>query len=291
MKKELLKFTRSENPEKNYETNCHLVVCRGDGIKSQQWEVRHIERHMDEVDIVLLSYFSNMDYHGGERFARWKTEWLYKDIFKGPLAFILPYMYDHDEFGVFDSGWDEINSIEVFWCDENGTKFKEELPKITDIFNNVDELIDYIKEQMKIIRHEIVEEEMGGTLLMPWEIDEAREVLKQSGWTEQEIRYLRWVGCDRGFGACIEVKQEFADYMCAKFDENDKKDKFVLNVILNGLKTANQKCTSLGFNGPKGMCGTYIYRSSEKIIEEYEIPEEDIVRMDDGRVYVLHEGD
>ena len=292
MNKDLIKFTRAESPEKNYNKNCYLIQCYGNGMKSKQWKVEKTWSELDEVDIVLLSYFSNRNYHGREEdLAKWKTEYFNKDIFSGPLSFILPYMYDDNNFDVFDSGWDNIEDIKVFWCDENGERFKEELPKITDIFDNIEELIEYVKEQMKIIRKDIEEDE--GVLVQPWEIDEAKEVLKQSGWDEQELRYLRWIGQCRGFGACIEIPQKFADYMCAKFDESDKKDKYVLSVLLNALRTANQKCTDLGWNGPQGLCGTYIYRSSEKILEENGWDEDDssIVRMPDGRIYTLHEGD
>ena len=68
---------------------------------------------------------------------------------------------------------------------------------------------------------------------------------------------------------------------------------YVLSVLLNALRTANQKCTDLGWNGPQGLCGTYIYKSSEKILEENGWEEDDssIVRMPDGRIYTLHEGD
>ena len=38
------------------------------------------------------------------------------------------------------------------------------------------------------------------------------------------------------------------------------------------------------------MCGTYISRATPDInVEDYD--EDDLVRMDDGRVYILHEGD
>ena len=38
------------------------------------------------------------------------------------------------------------------------------------------------------------------------------------------------------------------------------------------------------------MCGTYIYRTTPDMnLEDYD--EEDLVRMDDGRVYILREGD
>lgn len=290
MKSELIKIVREIEPEINFNKNRYLTRCYGQGMKSKNRIVEKSFTQLDDVDIVLLSYFSNRDYHGREGdLEKWKTEWFYKDVFNGPLSFILPYLYDDDEWGVFDSGWDTIDNIDLFWCDENGVRYKENLPKITEIFNDIDELVVYIKEQMKIIRKDYEDEE--GVLLQPWEIDEAREVLKQSGWNEQELRYLRWIGNCRGFGACIEVPQKYADYMCSKFPNPNKTEVRILDCLLDGLKIANQKCTRLGWNGPSGMCGTYIYRSSEQIIKELEIDEDSVVRMPDGRVYTLHEGD
>ena len=45
--------------------------------------------------------------------------------------------------------------------------------------------------------------------------------------------------------------------------------------------------------GNSGFCGVYIYRVTENTDPEvFEYTDEDsIVRMDDGRVYILHEGD
>ena len=292
MKEELIKLTRSEKPEKNYNKNGYLIKCIGYGMAAQEWLKEKFWQHLDTLDIVLLSYFGNRSYHGSEEdLIKWKTKYFYEDIDKGPLAFILPYLYDDNEVDVFDWGWQKIQSIEIYWCDENGVQYEEKLPKIEDIFDNIDELVSYVKKEIKVLRPPIIDEE--GELVQPWEIDEAREVLKQAGWDEQELRYLKWYGCDRAFGACIEVHQKFANYMCKKFDENNPTDKLVLDHILRGLKIANQKCRSLGWNGPQGMCGTYIYRSSEEILNnlDWDIDEDSIVRMPDGRIYTLHEGD
>ena len=292
MEEELIKLTRSEKPEKNYNKNGYLIKCIGYGMAAHEWLKEKFWQHLDTLDIVLLSYFGNRSYHGSEEdLAKWKTKYFYEDIDKGPLAFILPYLYDDNEMDVFDWGWQRIQSIEVYWCDENGIQYEEKLPKIEDIFDNIDELVSYVKKEIKVLRPPYSDEE--GELIQPWEIDEAREVLKQAGWDEQELRYLKWYGCDRAFGACIEVHQKFANYMCKKFDENNPTDKLVLDHILRGLKIANQKCRSLGFNGPQGMCGTYIYRSSEEILNnlDWDIDEDSIVRMPDGRIYTLHEGD
>ena len=285
-----IKLERNLEPEKNYNKNGYLIRCIGYGMASCEWLKEKFWRHLDTLDIVLLSYFGNRSYHGSEEdLAKWKTKYFYEDIDKGPLAFILPYLYDDREVDVFDWGWQRIQSINVYWCDENGIQYEEKLPKIEDIFDNIDELVSYVKKEIKVLRPPYSDEE--GELVQPWEIDEAREVLEQAGWDEQELRYLKWYGCDRAFGACIKVHQKFVNYMCKKFDENDPTDKLVLDHILRGLKEANQKCRSLGFNGPQGMCGTYIYRSSQDIINDFEPDEDSIVRMSDGRIYILHEGD
>lgn len=292
MKEELIKLTRSEKPETNYNKNGYLIKCIGYGMAAREWLKEKFWQHLDTLDIVLLAYFGNRSYHGSEKdLAKWKTKYFYEDIDKGPLAFILPYLYDDREVDVFDWGWQKIQSIEVYWCDENGTQYEEKLPKIEDIFDNIEELVSYVKKEIKVLRPPLSDDE--GELVQPWDIDEAKEVLKQAGWDEQELRYLKWYGCDRAFGACIKVHQKFANYMCKKFDENDPTDKLVLDHILRGLKEVNQKCHSLGFNGPQGMCGTYIYRSSEEILNnlDWDMDEDSIVRMPDGRIYTLHEGD
>ena len=290
MNKELIKLEVSDIQKESWYKNGYLICSRGDGVGSRICERKKFWKELDEVDIVLLAYFADRGYHGNEA-CRWKTEFFNENIWKGPLYFILPYMYDDRELDVFHYGWERIENLVVFWCDEEGKRFKVSLPKITDIFYDIDELVEYVKEEIKKIRPDISEEE--GVLVRPWEIDEAREVLKQAGWDEQELRYLRWVGNDRAFGACIEVSQKFADYMRKKFDQNSKKDKIVLNSILDALRIANQKCDRLYWNGPQGMCGTYIYRSSEKILQnlDWKPDEGSIVRMPDGRVYILREGD
>lgn len=287
MKKELITLTRKETPENDYYKNYYLIKCIGYGMKSKEWIKRKYVRKLNNLDIVLLSYFGDRSYHKED--SNWGSEFFYNDIDKGSLSFILPYLYDDHELDVFDRGWQRLQTVEVYWRDENGVMWKEQLPKITDIFDNIDELVSYVKNEIKIVSPPYKDEE--GVMVEPWEIDEAREVLKQAGWNEQELRYLEWYGCDRAFGACIEIPQKYADYMSAKFDENNKKDQYVLGVILDTLRIANQKCTSLGWNGPQGMCGTYIYRASEEIVDDLGIDEDSVVRMPDGRIYILHEGD
>lgn len=292
MKEELIKLTRSEKPEKNFNKNRYLIKCIGYGMAANEWLKEKSWSHLDNLDIVLLSYFGDRSYHGSEEnLAKWKVKYFCEDIDKGPLTFILPYLYDDREMDVFDWGWQRIQSINIYWCDENGIQYEEKLPKIEDIFDNIDELVSYVKKEIQVLRPPYSDEE--GELIQPWEIEEAREVLKQAGWNEQELRYLKWYGRDRAFGACIEVHQKFVNYMCKKFDENNPTDNLVLNRILDGLKIANQKCCSLSWNGPQGMCGTYIYRSSEEILNNLDgdIDEDSIVRMPDGRIYILHEGD
>ena len=212
MKEELIKLTRSEKPETNYNKNGYLIKCIGYGMAAREGLKEKFWQHLDTLDIVLLAYFGNRSYHGSEEdLAKWKTTYFYEDIDKGPLAFILPYLYDNREVDVFDWGWQKIQSIEVYWCDENGIQYEEKLPKIEDIFDNIEELVSYVKKEIKVLRPPLSDEE--GELVQPWDIDEAREVLKQAGWDEQELRYLKWYGRDRAFGACIKVHQKFANYI------------------------------------------------------------------------------
>ena len=286
MKEELISLIRNNTPENGYK-NCYLIKCIGYGMKSKEWIKRKYISKLNNLDIVLLSYFGDRNYHKEDN--NWGSEFFYENIDKGPLSFILPYLYDDNELDVFDRGWQRLQTVEVYWCDENGVMWKEQLPRITDIFDNINELVSYIKNEIKIISPPYEDEE--GVMVEPWEIDEAREVLEQAGWDEQELRYLEWYGCDRAFGACIEIPQKFADYMSAKFDKDNKKDQYVLDIILDALRIANQKCTSLGWNGPQGMCGTYIYRANEEIVNDLGIDESSVVRMPDGRIYILHEGD
>lgn len=271
--------------------------ARGSWYKHKQYFSDHYKKSLDDVDIALISYLQTQYCVGkDEKFlegwqgvGEYHNKHLHENIHEGPLGFIMPYLYDNDYgMGIIDSGWDSVNHLNVYQVDDNGDKYEVEIPKVYELFNTLSDLISFIKQEMPKVRPHYSEE--GGVLLQPWDIDEAREVLKKHGWTEQELRYLRWIGHDRGFGAPIEIRQWCVDEVESKLDLTDNRTKRAWSYILDALRVANKKCTDLGFNGPNGMCGTYISRATPDInVEDYD--EDDLVRMDDGRIYILHEGD
>jgi len=282
-------------------TNKYSVEARGYGPCSSSYmheKVFYTDDPFDDVDIAIISYFKTgtmyretaNKFFGDLQWNKYNDRSTNEHIYEGPLAFILPYLYDDDYgMGIIDRHWNKIQSIKVFKYDENGVKFECPIKDINHYFDNINDLVKYVKEQMLIIRPK--EEEKEGIMVDPWEIDEAKEVLQKAGWNDQELRYLRWIGNCRGFGACIEAPQWMADYL-EKHIENEK----IVSRICDVLRYANTHCTSLGFNGPSGLCGTYIYRVTENTDKELlkDIEDSDpnmIVRMDDGRVYTLHEGD
>ena len=66
MKEELIKLTRSEEPEKNFNKNRYLIKCIGYGMAAHEWLKEKFWQHLDNLDIVLLSYFGDTSYHGSE---------------------------------------------------------------------------------------------------------------------------------------------------------------------------------------------------------------------------------
>ena len=260
---------------------------------------------LDDVDIAILSYFAtgyicrenatkffpNRDWEGKIPSVDTKNK-----VNEGPLAFILPYLWDDME--IVDEYWTSYDGIHIYVYDDNYIRHEYELPKIYDLFDTIDDLVAYIKEQMKIVRPSRLDDE--GIMVEPWEIDEAREVLAAAGWTEQELRYLRWVGHDRAFAAPIEIRQKWADVLAIIIKEKIDADpdnadtyKWVDKTVFDALREANKKCKDIGFNGPMGLCGTYIYRITPEVeadVIEYSDPDE-IVELPDGRKYKLHEGD
>lgn len=299
---ERFKIIPKEEPErqKDYK-NKYTVEARGHGPCSSYYtheKLFYSDDPFDDVDIAIISYFKTGamyretadKFFGDLQWNKYNDRCTNRHIYEGPLAFILPYLYDDDfGIGIIDRGWDEIQSIKVFKYDENGVKFECPIKDIDNYFDNINDLVKYVKEQMLIIRPK--EEEDEGIMVDPWEIDEAREVLKKAGWDDQELRYLRWIGNCRGFGACIKAPQWMAGYIEKYIEDKQAKEYFY-----DALIYANTHCNSLGFNGPSGLCGTYIYRVTENTDEDLikDIEEMDpnmVVRMDDGRVYTLHEGD
>ena len=298
IKEERFKLVPNEKPEyKTNHANHYVVESYGNGPTACSY--KHIKEWwsadpLDDVDIALISYFkTGAMYHeteskffGDMQWNKYNNRSTRDNIYDGPMAFILPYLYDDNcGMGIINRGWDTIQYIKVFKYDENENKYECPIKDINEYFDTIEDLIKYVKEQMLIIRPKECEEEEGGIMVDPWEIDEAKEVLKQAGWDEQELRYLRWIGNCRGFGACIKAEQWMADLI----DEHIE-DKKAKSYIFDALRYANKHCDSLGFNGPQGYCGVYIYKATEDTnLEDFD--EDSIVRMDDGRVYILHEGD
>ena len=292
------KLVPNESPE--YKTNHaghYVIEAYGSGPAASYY--KHVREYwtedpLDDVDIALISYFTTGTmYHetadkffGDMQWNKYNDRDTSKNIYQGPLYFIVPYLYD-DTVGldIIDKWWDSIQSIKIYKYDENGDKFECPVKKIYEYFDTIEDLIKYVKEQMLIIRPKEFDEYEGGIMVDPWEIDEAKEVLKQDGWDAQELRYLKWYGNDRGFGACIKAHQWMADVI-DKCVENEKQKAY----IFDALRYANTHCTELGWNGPSGYCGVYIYRTTEQTNFD-DFDEDCIVRMDDGRVYILHEGD
>ena len=300
--KEKIKIKEKPEYQPNYKGTT-LIESYGSGYKNgrykheQLWFGHHTEC-LDDVDIALISYLQTryclherVEFlEGWAGIGKYNNKYLNENIHEGPLGFIMPYLYDEDYgMGIIDSGWDKIDSIDIYQFDEEGEKHKIEIPKIYELFSTLSELIDYIKQEMPKVRPSICEDYYG-VLLQPWEIDEAREVLKKAGWDNQELRYLRWIGKCRGFGACIEVHQMYVDIINKHLDLSNNDVKFAWSHILEGLQIANKKCTNLGWNGPDGLCGTYIYRITPEVNLD-DLEERDIITLDDGRKYVLCEGD
>lgn len=300
---ERFKLAPNESPE--YKTNHaghYVIEAYGSGPAASYY--KHVREYwaedpLDDVDIALISYFTTGTmYHetadkffGNMQWNKYNDRDTSKNIYQGPLYFIVPYLYD-DTIGldIIDKWWDSIQSIKIYKYDENGDKFECPVKKIYEYFDTIEDLIKYVKEQMEIIRPKEYDEYEGGIMVQPWEIDEAKEVLAKNGWSEQEIRYLKWYGNDRGFGACIKADQWIADYMDVKWNDNSTETKTVKGYIFDIMRYANTHCTELGWNGPAGYCGVYIYKTTEQTIFD-DFDEDSIVRMDDGRIYILHEGD
>jgi len=298
IKEERFKLVPNEKPEhKTNHANHYVIESYGNGPTSCWY--KHIkewwqENPLDDVDIALISYFktgamyreTEAKFFGDMQWNKYNDRVTNKNIYQGPLSFILPYLYDDNYgMGIIDKGWDYIQSIHVFKYDENENKYECPIKDINEYFDTIEDLIKYVKEQMLIIRPKEYEEDEGGIMVDPWEIDEAKEVLKQNGWNDQELRYLRWIGNCRGFGSCIAAEQYLADYIDEHIENKEIKSR-----IFDALRYANEHCSELGFNGPSGYCGVYIYKATEETnLEDFD--EDSIVRMDDGRVYILHEGD
>ena len=86
------------------------------------------------------------------------------------------------------------------------------------------------------------------------------------------------------FNKLFNSNEEFEQYLKEEFDSMGR----YIESIKNLINLAHDVETSIGWNGPEGFCGVYIYRVPEGMeISEYSYT----VTMPDGRRYILHEGD
>lgn len=265
MNKEALKlepYLKYTYKDKGYKIRCH-----GRGEHTPWYCITREMTEIDDLELVLMSCL-NSSY--------------YKDLDKSPIKKYWAYLYDDDYFGIINRDWNTFHvTINVY--NEDGSYTIMEPPKFEKLFDSTEEFEQYLKEEFdKFERYSDKE----GELLHPWELDEAREVLAQDGWSGLELERLRWVGQDRGFAAPLNHDAVMLGILLKKYpDSYDNKAK---EYIQNLIKLAHDVETSIGWNGPEGFCGVYIYRVPEGMeISEYSYT----VTMPDGRRYILHEGD
>ena len=241
-------------------------------IRSSGWSkysgastITYETHEISNLDLVLMSYLNSL--HP-------------KDINNSAIAKYLPYLYDSDYFNIINRDWENIQIfVEVYR--EDGSYDLMEPPYFRNLFDSTEEFEQYLKEEFDKFER-IVDEE--GEMLQPWELDEAKEVLAQAGWSKVELDHLRWVGMCRGFSAPLNDDALTLEAIIKnKYPElYDKKS------IRDLIELAHNVETSIGFNGPDGYCGVYIYR----VPKDMEVPKySHLVIMPDGRKYVLHEGD
>ena len=140
---ERFKLVPNEKPEyKNSYAGHYVIESWGYGPCASQY--KHIkefygEDPLDDVDIAPISYFTTRAmYHetedkffGDLQWNKYNNRITNEDIYAGPLAFILPYLYDDDYgMGIIDRGWDYIQDIKIYKHDENEDKFVNSLKKI-----------------------------------------------------------------------------------------------------------------------------------------------------------------
>lgn len=232
--------------------------------------------NMEEISDLDLVLISHLDFLGSG------------GIGNSPIKKYLPYLYDDDYLGIIDRDWDHFQ-IMINVYNEDGSYMLMTPPPFEKLFDSTEEFEQYLKEEFDKMERYSDEE---GEMLQPWELDEAKEVLEQDGWSKLELERLIWVGKCRGFGAPLNSDAMFLgraldDVIKNHPDFCSKADHYI-KCIKNLIKLAHDVERSIGFNGPEGFGGVYIYR----VPEDIEIPEyADSVIMPDGRRYILHEGD
>lgn len=256
-----------------YKDKGYKIKCYGSGRHTPWYCITREMSEIDDLELVLMSCL-NSSY--------------YKDLEKSPIKKYWAYLYDDDYFGIIDRDWERF-SIQIYVYNEDGSYTVMTPPRFEKLFNSNEEFEQYLKEEFDSMRRYSDEE---GELLQPWELDEAREVLAQDGWSELELEHLRWVGNCRGFSAPLNSEAVFLggalDDIIKNHPDLHSKAKRYIESIKNLINLAHDVETSIGWNGPEGFCGVYIYRVPEGMeISEYSYT----VTMPDGRRYILHEGD
>nr|DAX08919.1 MAG TPA: hypothetical protein [Bacteriophage sp.] len=271
MNKEALKlepYLKYTYKDKGYKIRCH-----GRGEHTPWYCITREMFEIDDLELVLMSCL-NSSY--------------YKDLEKSPIKKYWAYLYDYDYFGIIDRDWNRFD-VKIYVYNEDGSYTIMEPPRFEKLFDSSEEFEQYLKEEFDKMERYSDEE---GELLQPWELDEAREVLAQDGWSELELEHLRWVGNDRGFAAPLNIEAEFLglsiEEMIKNHPELYNEVKNYIKYVPNLIKLAHDVEESIGCNGPEGFCGVYIYR----VPEGMEVSEDSyLVTMPDGRRYILHEGD
>lgn len=249
-----------------YKDNGYKIKCCGRGENTPWYCITREMNKIDDLELVLMSCLNSI---------------YYKNLDKSPIKKYWAYLYGDDYFGIIDRDWNSFNiTINVY--NEDGSYTIMEPPRFEKLFDSTEEFEQYLKEEFDKFERYSDEE---GELLQPWELDEAREVLAQDGWSKLELERLRWVGNCRGFSAPLNHDAVMLGILLKKYpDSYDKAKEYIQNLI----NLAHDVEKSIGFNGPEGFCGVYIYRVPDDMeISEYSYT----VTMPDGRKYILHEGD
>lgn len=233
-----------------YKDKGYKIKCHGRGEHTPWYCITREMSEIDGLELVLMSCL-NSSY--------------YKDLEKSPIKKYWAYLYDDDYFGIIDRDWNRFD-VKIYVYNEDGSYNIMVPPPFNKLFNSNEEFEQYLKE----------------------EFDSMERYSDEEG----ELEHLRWVGNDRGFSAPLNSDAVFLGGALNDIIKNHpdlhSKAKRYIESIKNLINLAHDVETSIGWNGPEGFCGVYIYRVPEGMeISEYSYT----VTMPDGRRYILHEGD